>query len=185
MKLRKATWIAAWIVFGAASIWIHYEVKVASSKRQGGGAVSQLGNIKVGEPAPEFAARDLEDREVTSAELRGRKVVLLDFWATWCGPCRMAMPSLETLQKEFKDRVEILSVNLREEREQVQRFIQKKGYTFRVVLDVDGSISDKFGVRAIPTMVVIDRSGLVQAIHVGYRGESKELRELLERLAKE
>jgi hypothetical protein len=78
---------------------IHYEVKVASFKRQGGGAIRQLGNIKAGEPAPEFAARDLEDREVTSAELRGRKVALLDFWATWCGPCPIAMPSVVSFKR--------------------------------------------------------------------------------------
>ena len=96
------------------------------------------------------------------------------------------MPSLQTLHDGFKDRgVELLSVNLGEEHAQVQNFIKSKDYTFRVVLDEDRSIGGKFGIRSIPTMVVVDKGGLVQWIHVGYEKELKELRSLLDRLTKE
>ena len=185
MNPRKVTWIIAGILFAAASIWIHYEVKVNMLHR-GGGSIRELGTIKVDEMAPDFWARDLKGREVVLSAFRDQKVVLLDFWATWCQPCRMAMPSLQTLHDEFKDRgVELLSVNLGEEHAQVQDFIKSKYYTFRVVLDEDRTIGGKFGIRSIPTMVVVDKVGLVQWIHVGYEKELKELRNLLDRLTKE
>ncbi len=185
MNTRKVTWITAGILFAAASIWIHYEVKVKMLHR-GGGSVRQLGTIKVDEMAPDFSARDLKGRDVVLSAFRDRKVVLLDFWATWCGQCRRAMPSLQTLHDESKDRgVELLSVNLGEEHAKVQHFIQRNDYTFRVVLDEDSTIGGKFGIRSIPSMVVVDKGGLVQWIHVGYQKELKELRSLLDRLTKE
>jgi len=184
--MRRIGWMIGGLLFAAASIWIHYEVKVVGPRGGRSGTLQQLGQIKVGEPAPDFAARDLADREVTLAALRGQKVVLLDFWATWCGPCRAAMPSLEALHNDFKDRgLEVLCVNQGEDREQVQHFIKRKAYTFPVLLDPETAIGDTFGVRAIPTQVVVDKRGAVRWIHVGFAGEDAELRKLLERLTQE
>ncbi len=176
----------AGLLFAVASVWIHYEVKVVARHRGRGGTLQQLGQIKVGEPAPDFVTRDLADREVTLTALRGQKIVLLDFWATWCGPCRMAMPSLQALHDELKDRgLEILGVNLGEDREQVEHFIKRKAYTFRVALDPEEAIGAKFGVRAIPTLVVVDKRGTVRWIHVGAATGEDELKKLLERLTRE
>jgi len=110
-------------------------------------------------------------------------VVVLDFWASWCGPCRMAMPELQELHDKLKDRgLQILSVNQRESSGQVKYFVNNGNYTFRAVPDEAGAIGEKYSVSAIPTMVVVDKRGLVQWIRVGFDGQSKRLPRLIERL---
>jgi peroxiredoxin len=184
--MRRSGRLIAGLLFAVASVWIHYQVKVESLRSGAGGRTQQLGNLKVGEPAPELKARDLLERDVTLSGLRGHKVVLLDFWATWCGPCRTSMPALQQLHDEFKDRgLEILSVDQGEDREQVQQFVKRKAYSFRVLLDPESEIGASFGVRAIPTQVLVDKLGAVRFIHVGASGSDEELRRLVERLTRE
>lgn len=182
-KTRQIVLIAALTVFAAATIWINYEVKV---KVQGGhtrGPVHEMGNIKLNQPAPDFSALDLSNNKVSLASYRGQKAVLLDFWATWCGPCRMAMVGLQTLQDKYKGQgLEILSLNQGEPADQVRQFISRKKYGFHVVLDADGSVGAKYGVRGIPTLVLVDKSGIVQWLQVGYNKDESELQEAIERL---
>ena len=186
MRLPKIVWIAVGVLFAAVSAYIQYEVKVRLHHRQAGGSKRELGNLKLGDPAPDFSSRDLSEGPVSLVSYRGRKVVLLDFWATWCGPCRMAMPGLQSLHDEFKDRgLEILSVNQDEPAVQVRHFINRKKYTVHVILDPDSAIGHRYGVRGIPTLVVVDKQGLVQWLQVGYSQDQSELRQLLERLTKE
>src|SRR6185437_12096879 len=117
---------------------------------------------------------------------RGQKVVLLDFWATWCGPCRMAMPGLQDLKDKFKDRgLEILSINEGEGIDQVRSFIVQKKYSFQVLLDSDGGVGAKFGVRGIPTTVLIDKKGIIQRIQVGYSRNEDELKDMVDRFTKQ
>jgi peroxiredoxin len=185
VKPRTYAWIACAVLFAGATVWINYEVKVNMQSADSGGGTRQLGNIKVGDPAPEFSARDLADHDVNLADYRGRKVVLIDFWATWCGPCKMAMPGLQSVQDDFKSRgLEILSVNQGESSEQAGSFMKKKGYGFHVLLDPDSAIGDKYAVRGIPTVVVVDKTGMVRFIRVGYGPDDSELRRTLERLVK-
>jgi peroxiredoxin len=184
-KLPKIIWIIGGVLFTAASIAIHYEVKFVMHQ-QHSGAVEEMGNVKDGEPAPDFSLPDLSGNTVTLSSYRGRKVILMDFWATWCGPCRMAMPDLQGLQDKFKDRgLEILSVNQGESAEQVSSFIQRKKYTFHVVLDQAGAVGSKYGVQGIPTLVLVDKKGVVQWLRVGYSENEDDLKQLVERLTKE
>jgi len=179
-------WMIVGVLFAAATLAIHYQVKVRMHQAHGGGSVQQMGNVKVGQPAPDFSLPDLTNRTVTLSSLRGEHVVLLDFWATWCGPCKMAMPGLQTLNDELNQGgLEILSVNQGESAEQVRNFINRKKYTFHVVLDQDQAVGNKYGVRAIPTLVVVDRHGLVQSLHVGYSEDTSDLHKLLQRLIAE
>jgi peroxiredoxin len=185
MKLPKIAWISLGVLFALASIAIHYEVKIGLHQSHGD-SVREMGNVKVGQPAPDFSLPDLSGNSVTLSSYRGQKVVLMDFWATWCGPCRMAMPGLQDLQDKFKDRgLEILSVNQGETAEPVRNFIQRKKYSFHVILDQDGAIGGQYGVRGIPTLVLVDKKGVVQWLRVGYSENDDELRQLLERLTKE
>jgi len=92
------------------------------------------------------------------------KVVILNFWATWCPPCRSEMPSMETLYQRFKnDGLEILAVNTGEDSNTVRQFIQNNRYTFPVPLDTSGRVSALYGVQAIPTSYIIDRTGKIVA----------------------
>jgi thiol-disulfide isomerase/thioredoxin len=96
------------------------------------------------------------------------KVVFLNFWATWCPPCREEMPSMEVLYQRFKDRgLEILAVNIGEESAAVQSFIRTNRFTYPVPLDRNSRISTLYGVRAIPTSYIIDREGMIIASLVG------------------
>jgi peroxiredoxin len=98
----------------------------------------------------------------------------------------MAMPGLQELQDKFKDRgLEILSINQGETAEPVRNFIQRKKYSFHVVLDQDGAVGGNYGVRGIPTLVLVDKKGVVQWLRVGYSGNDDALRQLLERLTRE
>jgi peroxiredoxin len=183
VKPRPYAWFAAGILFVGATVWINYEVKVGIQSVGAGGTTRELGNIKVGEPAPDFSAEDLAGRTINLADYRGQKVVLVDFWATWCGPCRMAMPGLQSLQDDFKGRgLEILSVNQGESSEQAGDFMKKKGYGFHVLLDPHSAIGAKYAVRGIPTVVAVDKQGVVRWIRVGYRPGDSDLRRVLEPL---
>jgi thiol-disulfide isomerase/thioredoxin len=104
---------------------------------------------------------------VSLSSFRG-KVVILNFWATWCPPCRTEMPSMETLYQHYKDQgLEMLAVNIRENRNIVQRFIRSNNYTFPILMDVDGRVAGIYGIEAIPTTFIIDREGKIIGRLVG------------------
>jgi len=96
------------------------------------------------------------------------KVVILNFWATWCPPCRVEMPSMETLYRRFNVQgLEILAVDIGEDASLVQQFISNNGYTFPVLLDTNNRISSIYGIEAIPTTFIIDREGKIVGRIVG------------------
>ena len=179
-------WTAALVLLVAATIAIHYQVKVRLHHGTATGKTSSLGKLKVNEVAPDFTLADLGDGEVALSSFRGTKVVVLDFWATWCGPCRMAMPDLQKLHEELaKDGVLLISVNQSEPKERVRAFIDRKKYTFRTVLDSAGEVGRLYGVRALPTLVVVDKQGRVRHLSVGRTYDDSALRKDLLMLTRE
>jgi peroxiredoxin len=184
-KLPKIFWIIVGVLFAAASVAINYQVKYVMH-HQGVGSVQVMGNIKVGQPAPDFTLQDLSGHPVALSGYRGQQVVLMDFWATWCGPCRMAMPGLQELADKYRDHgLEILSVNQGEPADHVRDFIQHEKYTFHVVLDQNQAVGEQYGVQGIPTLMLVDKKGVVQWIRVGYSPDDSDLKQLVEKLTKE
>jgi len=112
--------------------------------------------------SPRDFSLSLPEGETKSLSSYKGKVVFLNFWATWCGPCRIEMPSLETLYNKFSDKgLEILAVNCREDQAAVSSFLRNEGFTFPVLLDLDGRVSLNYGIQAIPTTFLIDRDGMI------------------------
>ncbi len=124
-----------------------------------------------GRIAQDFTLKALEGGKVTLSDLRG-KVVLLDFWATWCPPCRKELPSIEKLHREFKDKdLVVLGID-DEDSGTVKGFLKKNEYSIPVLLDSRQEVHRMYGARAIPTVIVIGRDGVIKAHYVGGRGEA-------------
>jgi len=134
----------------------------------------------MGTQAPDFTLSDLEGGEVSLSSLRG-KVVFIDFWATWCPPCRESLPHTQSLSQHERAKsgdLVVLAVNAQEAPDKVKKFMQDNNYSFRVLLDKDGKVLDSFKVRGIPTFVLIDREGKVAWVQVGFGpGTEKALEE--------
>jgi len=138
------------------------------SGAQGGGRSS--GNAVA---APDFTLQDLAGNSVTLSSLKGRPV-LLDFWASWCGPCRAEMPVVERLYRDYAARgLAVIGVDVGESRETVARYIAQQGYSYTVVLDSDLEAAMLYNARALPTLVVIDTDGNVSAYGQGTRSEAE------------
>ncbi len=124
--------------------------------------------------APDFALENLNGDVLNLSDYRG-KIVMLNFWATWCGPCRIEMPSMESLYKDLaSEDFAIIAINAQEEPDLVNKYIEEAGYSFPVVLDPSGKVLYQYGIRALPTTYIIDPDGNVVAgkpgIHI-YDGE--------------
>ena len=115
----------------------------------------------------DFTLPLLDGTKVTLSQFKG-KVVFLNFWATWCGPCRSEMPSMEAVYQQLKDKgFEILAVNLGESKDKVSGFMNEYKLTFPSVLDERQIAGSQYNIRAIPTTYIIDRRGLIVARLVG------------------
>jgi tetratricopeptide (TPR) repeat protein/thiol-disulfide isomerase/thioredoxin len=136
----------------------------------------------LGKPAPEFRLKTLAGSELALSEFNG-KVVLLDFWATWCAPCRAEMPAFEKLHKELGSKdVAILALDANEPEDTVAAYIKKEKYTFPVLLSEGTSVVAKYNVHAFPTTLALDKTGRVAEVIVGSGKETESrLREAIER----
>ena len=126
----------------------------------------------VGKPAPPFTLKGVKGSTVTLAAYKGR-VVLLDFWATWCRPCRVEMPRVEALYKEFKAKgLVVFGVNFAEPPATVKAFLAGNPYTIPILLDVSGDTGRLYRAEGIPTLVVIGRDGKISSYFTGVREEN-------------
>jgi thiol-disulfide isomerase/thioredoxin len=131
------------------------------SGQPGSGQQSQ--SLNLDKPAPEFTLNDLQGKPVSLSSFRG-KVVMLNFWATYCPPCVEEMPHLQAFYKDWVDKdVVLLAINAGgEDFSTVNSFMQKNGYTFTVLLDSRGEVAGKYNVNLIPVSVFIDREGKIK-----------------------
>jgi thiol-disulfide isomerase/thioredoxin len=127
--------------------------------------------LKVGDDPPEAFGKSSTGEVIHVRDYRGR-IVVISFWATWCGPCRKELPVLVNLQKHAtKEKVVVLSVNWRQDyREfvEIKRIFKNLGTDITLISDEYGRTGDAYGVRAIPHMIIVGRDGKIVAIHVGY-----------------
>ncbi|EKF75831.1 redoxin domain-containing protein [Alcanivorax hongdengensis A-11-3] len=119
--------------------------------------------------APDFTLKARSGDNIRLNELRGT-VILVNFWASWCGPCRTEMPLLDKLYQQYRDYgFTVLGVNLDENRDQAEQLLANVPVTFPVLFDPDNSTSESYQVDAMPTTVLIDRNGTIRYHHRGYK----------------
>ena len=152
-----------------------------------------MSNIKVGDDAPTFFVRDLAEKNFFFSDtLKTGKPAVLSFFATWCGPCRVEMPVLDTLSQSYSD-INFYLVNvsgltqgkskMKEDPVKVKKMVDDLGVTLQVLMDKYGKVAEKYGVKSLPRLVVIDKKSKVHYIHDGYEpGDENKLKEILEKL---
>jgi peroxiredoxin len=140
--------------------------------------------LEAGEKAPAIAAKDLSGKPVGRAQLAG-KVVLVDFWATWCAPCKIELPVLNGLQKKYGARgLVIVAVSVDKDMDNARKFAKKLGLAMPVVHDAKHALAEKFEPPKMPSSYLIDRKGKVRKVYAGYHkgdevGLEKEIVKLL------
>jgi peroxiredoxin len=129
-----------------------------------------MGMAKVsGKAAPDFTLPDIDGQHISLQEYRG-KVIFLNFWATWCIPCREEMPALEQLHQKYQSKgLVVVAINLKESAEQVKGFFQKHTLSFPALLDHNGTIFREYLVAGMPTTYLIDRDSQILARGIGAR----------------
>lgn len=122
-----------------------------------------------GQPAPDFALRSSTGENLRLSEYRG-DVVMINFWATWCGPCRQEMPLLDELYQRY-ERVgfNLLGVNIDDDSRRAMQMIDELGVAFPVLFDSEKQVSELYDVEAMPVTVIVDREGNVRHVHHGYK----------------
>ena len=172
MSGAKSGWLLAVVGALAFSAVAGFAVFRAGPSGPGPGAATvgllDQRQIAQDEPAPDFALVSVrnEGDVLRLSDLRG-KVVVLNFYASWCGPCRRELPDFEVISKEFSGSVAFLAVNVRESPADALRILQETGATFPAVLDSDGDVARRYALRGMPSTFVLDDSGVVRKMGPG------------------
>lgn len=145
-------------IFGLAWTWISRPLASTSQS---------MASARIGALAPDFKLQGLDGKPVSLNNLRG-KAVVMNFWATWCPPCRAEMASLHQVQRDLTDRgLVVLGVNQLEASQTVQRFMREQGLNFPIALDLFGDASQTYRISALPTTYFIDRNGIIRDVVFG------------------
>lgn len=130
--------------------------------------------VVVGTAAPDFSGKGLDGAAFSLAQLRGR-VIYLDFWASWCPPCRVSLPWMEMIRERYsKEKFSVVTINLDSEPSAAVQMLKEANAGFTTISDPTGSIARIFSPPAMPTSYLIDRDGVVRAVVKGFRESEKE-----------
>jgi thiol-disulfide isomerase/thioredoxin len=162
-SLRTTLGVCAFVGLWLALMPLESEAQLQSQQQQQ--VVIQF--VRNPDPAPDVKAKDLDGKELSLDAYKG-KVVLLNFWATWCGPCRAEIPSLIRMQETYKDRLQIIGMDVDDEdEEKLRAFVKNQGINYPVAMTSDAVRLAYGGIAALPTVFVINRDSKVVQKHVG------------------
>ncbi|MCP8969492.1 TlpA disulfide reductase family protein [Ectobacillus ponti] len=178
-------WILILLLAGMA-IWA--VMNQTGNEKEAAGEKLAASDVRIGtnegEAAPHFALQTLDGQKVKLTDYRGKKV-LLNFWASWCGPCKAEMPEMQTFYEETKGTdVAVLAINVtssEKSMDDVKAFVQANGYTFPVLLDSEGRANGAYQTISIPTSYFLDEKGIVRVKHIGPMSAA-DMREYIKRI---
>ena len=174
-----------WILVVAASLLL-FGLSLIIVQVKGGKAAPEV-RPEVGYMAPDFDLPGLDGQTVRLSDFRGKKAIFLNFWATWCPPCRLEMPTMEKAYQEYKTRgLEILAVSIDAgPKNAVKSFMQEFKLTFPALLDSDMEVMQLYRLFSIPATILIDKQGIIRHRELGYSDwTDPESQELLEEILK-
>lgn len=131
-----------------------------------------VGSPSIGLPAPNFELKSLKGDLIRLSDLQG-KIILINFWATWCAPCRLEMASIQARADRYPTQLEVLAVNYDEPQDLVQSFVDELNLKFNVLLDPGAMVQSLYRVRGYPTTFLVDESGVVRFVHIGILTEDQ------------
>ncbi len=132
-------------------------------------ASSALLASEPGSPAANFTLKSAEGENIRLSEYRGQ-VIMLNFWASWCGPCRQEFPHLDALHKKYSDLgFSVFGVNVEQDRAQADKVLREIPVSFPILFDDQNKVSKLYGIDAMPMTVLVDRNGITRFIHRGYK----------------
>lgn len=151
-----------------------------------GASIAAASDLAPGAPGPAFSLASMSGPQVNLNALKGQ-VVLINFWASWCGPCRQEMPVLEQMYKKYKPLgVTLLGVNVEPDSSNAAGWLKATPVSFPILFDTDSKVSKLYDVAGMPNTVILDRKGNVRFVHRGYKpGEENEYMDQIRTLARE
>jgi thiol-disulfide isomerase/thioredoxin len=174
MKVNKHFYLVVVMVlsFSAFSCSKEKTKEASSSNSQMQEQVSTSQNNKM--KAPDFTLTSTSGKKINLSDFKG-KIVILDFWATWCGPCRRGVPDLVDIQKEFKNKVVVIGISLDDQRtiNDIMPFMKQYGINYPIVYGTNKVVMDYGNIQAIPTSFVIDRNGFIVDQNIGLVPKAK------------
>jgi thiol-disulfide isomerase/thioredoxin len=170
-SLLKKLWfwsVAIVVVVVLGGVWILFSRTITTEAITGTDGLILEPAPVAGHPAPNFELKSLEGQVINLSDFKGRPV-LVNFWATWCGPCRAEMPDFQQVAVDNADKIVVIGINntVNDTPELVGDFVDELGVTFTIILDEDGKTAQTYRVLGLPTTIFIDRNGIINEVFTG------------------
>lgn len=174
MKANKNLFLILFMVLSFSAFSCSKEKTKENSPSNNQMQEQQVTNQSSKMKAPDFTLTSTSGKMINLSDYKG-KIVILDFWATWCGPCRMGVPDLVDIQKEFKNKVVVIGISLDDQRtmNNIKPFMKQYGINYPIVYGTNKVVMDYGNIQAIPTSFVIDKNGYIVDQNIGLVPKSK------------